>query len=110
MIIATKGSKFDKIEAFEASTYRIYLFQIRFANPCTTIAVPINNIQSESEVLILIGESSINTNGIDTIRPTIFEYNVMARGDILLDSCLVIIIMIANVSIVTTIHIRPLST
>lgn len=46
IIIATKGSKLDKMDALEASTCRMLLFQISAAIPCTTTAVPINKAQS----------------------------------------------------------------
>lgn len=107
--MATKGSRFDKMEAFEALTNLILLFQTRLAIPCTTTAVMINKAQSEKLGLIRKGESSKKANGIATKSPTIFEYNVIVSGSVLLDKSLVIIIIIANVIIVRTIQIRPLS-
>ena len=56
-----------------------------------------------------MGVSNKKTKGIDTIKPTTFEYNVIVSGSILLERSLVIIIIIANVIIVRTIHNRPLS-
>jgi len=109
IIMATKGSKLDSTDAFEASTCRILLFQISVAMPCTTTAVPINRAQSVIFELIRKGVPSEKANGIDTIKPTRFEYNVIVNGSILCESTLVIIIIIANVIIVTTIHISPLS-
>lgn len=73
------------------------------------MAVPINKAQSEKLELICIGESSKKANGIAIIKPTILEYNVIVRGSTLLAKSLVIIIIIAKVTIVTTIHNKPLS-
>ena len=109
MIMATKGSKLDNIEAFEASTCLMLLFQINVAIPCTTTAVPIRKDQSDILELIIKGESSKKAKGIDTIKPTTFEYKVMVSGSILSERSLVMIIIMANVSIVITIHNRPLS-
>src|SRR5690625_6692067 len=64
VIIATNGSRLDSIDAFEASTCLILLFQISVAIPCTTIAVPIKRAQSETFVLIRNGLSSKKANGI----------------------------------------------
>ena len=55
MIIATKGSKLDNMDAFEASTCLMLLFQIKFAAPCTTTAVMNNKVQSENSELIRKG-------------------------------------------------------
>ncbi|MNP27495.1 hypothetical protein D3C76_1204080 [compost metagenome] len=109
MIIATKGSKLDNTDAFEASTWRILLFQTSVATPCTTTAVPIRRAQSVIFELIRKGVSSEKANGIDTIKPTRFEYKVIVSGSILCESTLVIIIIMAKVIIVTTIHSSPLS-
>src|SRR5690625_2001665 len=80
VIIATNGSRLDNIDAFEASTCLILLFQISVAIPCTTIAVPIKRDQSEMFILIRNGLSSKKANGIATIKPTIFEYKVIEIG------------------------------
>ena len=47
MTMATNGSRLDSMEAFEASTCLMLLFQINVAIPCTTTAVPIRKDQSE---------------------------------------------------------------
>jgi len=83
MIMATNGSKLDNIDAFEASTCLMLLFQINVAIPCTTTAVPIRKDQSDILELICKGVSSKKTKGTDTIKPTTFEYKVMVSGSIL---------------------------
>ena len=82
--MATKGSKLDNMEAFEASTCLMLLFQIKLAIPCTTTAVPIRKDQSDILELICMGVSSKKAKGIDTIKPTTFEYKVIVSGSILL--------------------------
>lgn len=71
--MATKGSRLDNIDAFEASTYRILLFQINVAMPCTTMAVLIRKAQSDISKLIRKGVSNVKAKGIDTTKPTTFE-------------------------------------
>src|SRR5699024_12510487 len=100
--------KLDSIDAFDASTYRILLFQISGAIPCTTIAVPIKKIQSGMFILIRRGVSNINTKGIETIKPTIFEKMVLVSGSNLRESSRDSIVKIENVTIVSTIKNRPL--
>ena len=50
--MATNGSKLDSMEAFEALTCLMLLFQISVAIPCTTTAVPIKKAQSDISELI----------------------------------------------------------
>ena len=52
-----------------------------------------------------MGVSSKKTKGIDAIKPITFEYNVIVSGSILLERSLVMIIIMANVIIVITIHV-----